>query len=84
MNIKKDEVSNAQLKLHFLEHGEEHSDAIPIYTDGSKSNEGTGCAGVLTTEVRREKLGNEATIFTAELYVILNAMEDIDVGSLLI
>ena len=43
MNIEKDEVSNAQLKLLFLEHGEEHSDAIPIYTDGSKSNERTVC-----------------------------------------
>ena len=43
-----------------------------------QSNEGMVCAGIMSTGVRREKLGNEATIFTAELYAILNTMEDID------
>ena len=32
----------------------------------------------MATGIRREKLRNEATIFTAELYAILNAMENID------
>ena len=53
-----------------------YSDCIVIYTDGSKTREGVGCAAV-TGEHREKKLSipKIATIMTAETYAIKLALE---------
>ena len=41
-----------------------------IYTDGSKSNFGTGCGAVLHKKSLKKCLPKEASIFSAEIYAI--------------
>ena len=47
-----------------------HTPAVPIYTDGSKSSEGVGCAAVFPDFDVFILLPVVASIFTAELCVI--------------
>ena len=76
MTVKKD-MTAAQMKVLFLDHVQEHSDSVALYTDGSKSAEGTGCASVQPAK-KRAKLNNNSSVFTAELHAILELMEDIE------
>ncbi|CAF4043758.1 unnamed protein product [Rotaria magnacalcarata] len=61
----------------FLEHQYLHTGAIPIYTDGSKSSAGVGCAAVFPSIILSCALHPLASIFTAELYAILGALREI-------
>ena len=62
--------SNNALKYLFAHHIESHSDSLHVYTDGSKTATGVGCAAVFPERTRTIKLPNEATIFSAELEAI--------------
>ena len=46
-----------------------------IYTDGSKSNFGTGCGAVLHKKSRKKCFPKEASIFSAEIYAINLALD---------
>ena len=46
-----------------------------IYTDGSKSNFGTGCGAVLHKKSLKKFLPKEASIFSSEIYVINLALD---------
>ena len=73
--IPKREVSEEQLKLLFLDHASQHSDAIAIFTDGSKSNAGVGF-GVSSSSFEYScRLPDSASVFTAELSGILKAVK---------
>ena len=59
----------------FMEHKEQyHNNEEHIYTDGSKSNEGVGCAAISQHTMKLTHLPNEASIFTAELAAVSSAL----------
>ena len=59
----------------FADHvSDQHSETICIYTDGSKGPEGVGCAFVAPEHSQSYRLNSSATVFTAELYAILQAI----------
>jgi kelch-like protein 2/3 len=76
---KKDKMSNLNLCRLFTGHiATDHSDHNHIFTDGSKDADNVGCATISGVETLSRKLNPQSTIFTAELYAILDAMNFID------
>lgn len=72
---KKSSFSTAQLRALFLNHiAEAHSDSLHIFTDGSKDDAGVGCAAVLPHRTQSRRLPMCASIFTAELQAIVDAL----------
>ena len=72
---RKHSCSDNIIKGIFLEHDRcYHSNQFHIFTDGSKSERGVGCAAVSLGGNRKMKLMDESSIFTAELYGILCAL----------
>ena len=75
---KPDEV----IKKEFLEHASRHKGQT-IYTDGAKTHDGVGCAVVANRMIIKKRLPGSCSIFTAEVYAILQAIKYIfSVGSL--
>ena len=67
------------LKLIYTEHIDEaHADSMQVFTDGSKNQNGTGCAYVLNNEENSFKLKKHSSIFTAELYSIFKVLQCIE------
>ena len=65
---KKDNCNDNEMKYLFFAHKNEcHTDQYPIFTDGSKSSYGVGCAATSLGGQRKMKLHNDSSIFTAEL-----------------
>nr|CAI5821926.1 unnamed protein product [Callosobruchus analis] len=62
----------------FLEILSNYHGAIHIYTDGSKTAERVGCAFVVKDDIYSWKLHPDASIFTAELYAIWQALRYIE------
>nr|CAI5831681.1 unnamed protein product [Callosobruchus analis] len=62
----------------FLEIVNKYPGAIHIYTDGSKTAEHVGCAFVVRDDMYSWKLHPAASIFTAELYAIWQALRYIE------
>ena len=76
IGIKKD-MTEVEARSIFMEHVQEHSESIFIFTDGSKSGAGVGF-GVYSSEFYcRGALPHTTSIFTAELYGISSAIERI-------
>ena len=63
-----------EVAASFLAHQSEHKDTVCLYTDGSKSVGGVGCAVVSPTSCWEGRLPDVASIFTAELSAILHAL----------
>ena len=61
----------------FLAMLDQNRDFHPIYTDGSKSNDRVGCAFVIDNDNFGFKLSQECSIFTAELFAILQALRHV-------
>ena len=72
----KKNISNEVLKSEFLKHASEHQ-GQSVFTDGSKSSEGVGCAVVTGDTVIRRKLPSSCSIFTAEAFAILLAVKHV-------
>ena len=66
--------SSDMLKSSFLAHASEHSSSVNLYTDGSKSSDGVGCAVVSESTILKKKLPPVSSSFTAELFAILSAL----------
>ena len=62
----KKDFTDDELRLVFLEHLNEHFNAIFVFTDGSKSSAGVGYATVFKNFNRSFSLPGYASIFTAE------------------
>ena len=73
----KQDLSDEMIRLTFLEHVEEQSDSILVFTDGSKSDAGVGFGVVFPNFSRSGRLPNQASIFTAESFAILTALKEI-------
>ena len=74
---KKQDFTPDCYKQFALEHIQSKGPHKAIYTDGSKSLVGVGCAAVSSSKVSQHSLPIEATVFTAELTAILLAINQI-------
>ena len=62
------------LKRLHLEHAQTHISQVPIYTDGSKTTDGTAFAAILPNRTVARRIPSTASIFTAELHAIWSAL----------
>ena len=76
-NIIKKDIPPEQVKARFLEHDRQHANDMKIYTDGSKSNEGVGCAIVTSEQSGLARLPDAASSFTAELTALVHALKQV-------
>ncbi|CAF3646749.1 unnamed protein product [Rotaria socialis] len=60
-----------------MNHIQEHTGEVQIYTDGSKSSSGVGYASVLPGVTKSGPLPETASIFTAEMVAIVTALRAI-------
>ena len=67
--------SDQEVKLRFLEHDRTHAHSIKLYTDGSKTADGVGCAVFYNDSSYVGRLSNHASVFTAELTALSKALE---------
>ena len=72
---KKSNFTPSRYKQCALEHINKKGPHYAIYTDGSKSLDGVGCAAVSQDKISKFSLPKEASIFTAELTAIELALE---------
>ena len=77
--IKKKDCPEEEIRHKFLEHDIVHRNEKKIYTDGSKSKDGVGCAVVCEGESYVKKLPDFSSIFTAEATAIADALELIQI-----
>ena len=75
MHLKK----RVHRSIHFLmKLKERYSDYIPVYTDSSRDGNSVACATVYPSNtVISMKFPDSASIFTAEIWAIIKAMEGI-------
>ena len=73
--IKKSSVPDYYLRNLFIEHFALHEGSVPIYTDGSKSEDGVGFAVIFPELCVKRRLPDVCSIFTAELSAILLALQ---------
>ena len=62
------------LKRLHLENAQTHISQVPIYTDGSKTTDGTAFAAILPNRTVARRIPSTASIFTAELHAIWSAL----------
>ena len=62
-------------KIEFLNYLSKFPNFNVLYTDGSKSAAGVGCSIVSCNSVQKFKLPSQCSIFTAELFALLKALE---------
>ena len=68
----------AEIKYNFIEHCNiHHREHFPIYTDGSKLDNGVGCAAISQVFSVTKKLPESCSIFSAEIYAILAALQEV-------
>lgn len=72
---KKEETPLILFKSIYNQILDKHNDYVHIYTDGSKSDDGTGCAIIMQNNTSLIKLPDEASIFSAELTAIHQAIK---------
>ena len=77
-SIIKKSKSDEEIKTCFLEHDQIHSNSMKIYTDGSKTSDGVGCAVIYKDCSHVGRLANNASIFTAELTALCKSLEIIN------
>lgn len=72
--FNKKDTSPLVLQQEFAELKHSFGDHAEIYTDGSRTADGVSCAMVSTTVTRSHRLNQAASIYTAELYAIILAL----------
>ena len=78
--MRKGDIPPAVLKARALEHISRYSDYIACYTDGSKTDDGAGCAFVCGDAVRCFTLPKHASVFSCELVAILKLLCFIEIN----
>ena len=63
--------SAAEMRSEFLSHCFSHKNQTSIFTDGSKTSDGVGCAAILNDKVLKKKLPGKFSVYAAELFSIL-------------
>ncbi|XP_055928076.1 ribonuclease H1-like [Argiope bruennichi] len=65
----------------FYSHRYQYGSYIPVYTDGSKSDEHVGCGVVIGSDIDSYRLESCCSVFTAELTAILCALQKISLST---
>ena len=76
--LKKNSHNAEEMKRKFIDHIRLHSNAVHLYTDGSKSPEGVGYAYCGESVQIAKRIQPDATVFTAELYAIYDCISYIN------
>ena len=72
--VAKNEICPLLLKTKFLSILNEYTNFTHIYTDGSKTEFGVGSAFAVSNQAHHWKLSTDASVYTAELYAIMQAL----------
>ena len=75
LDLTKKSMSDQEMKMRFLDHDIIHSDSVKLYTDGSKSPDGVGCAVIHNENYYVGRMSDNASIFTAELTALSKSLE---------
>ena len=73
--------SEEEVRSRFLEHDTVHFSQTKLYTDGSESGNGVGCAVFHEDTAYVSKLPDYASIFTAELTAVATALDQVYTSS---
>ena len=76
VHLKKDRTDASIYQQLFMEIRDRYRDHIPVYTDGSRDGNSVACATVFLIK-HRMRLPDSALIFTAEIWAIIKALEEI-------
>lgn len=74
LSYNKNKTPHHILRNIYNDHLEEHSETLVIYTDGSKSEDGVGCACYYSTATFQRRIPADASTYTAELLAIIEAL----------
>ena len=73
----KSSILPQEFRHHAIERLAHYTEYRPFYTDGSKGDDGVGCAFVSLTTTRRFRLPDTASVFTSELYAIYQVLKHV-------
>ena len=79
-DTKKSEVSPSEFQALAIQHMGSYEGGTFVFTDGSKTAEGVGCAFVAGPDTRSFSLPDHASVFSAELVAIIKALWFIEVS----
>ena len=78
VHLKKDRTDASVYQQLFMEIRDRYREHIPVYTDGSRDGHSVACAtGFPSNTVIYMRLPDSASIFTAEIWAIIKALEQI-------
>ena len=78
VHLKKDRIYASIYQQLFMEIRDMYRDHIPVYTDGSRDGEYVACAIVFPSDtVISMRIPDSASIFMAEVWAIVKALEEI-------
>ena len=78
VHLKKDRTDVSIYQQLFMEIRDRYHDYIPVYTDGSRDGNAVACATVFPSNtVISMRLPDSASVFTAEVWAIIKALEQI-------
>ena len=78
--VKKDDLPPCVQRARALEHIASYDGFISVFTDGSKTEDGVGCAFVAGRDTRTFSLPSSASVFSSELVAIEKALCFIEVS----
>ena len=79
--VKKGEVLQSEFRIRAMEHMASYDGRCAVFTDGSRTAEGVGCAFVAGRDIRSFSLPANASVFTSELTAMLKVLSFIEVGN---
>ena len=78
VQLKKDQTDASIYQQLFMEIRDRYRDYIPVYTDGSRDGNAVACSTVFPSNtVISMILPDSASVFTAEVWAIIKALEQI-------
>ena len=78
VHLKKDRTDASIYQQLFMEIRDRYRDYIPVYTDGSQDGNAVACAtDFQSNTVISMRLPDSASVFTAEVWAIIKALEQI-------
>ena len=78
VHLKKDCTDAPVYQQLFMEIRNSYCDYIPVYTEGSRNGNSVACATVFPSDtILLMRLPDSASIFTAEMWAIIKALEQI-------
>ena len=82
LHRKKDRTDASIYQQLFMEIRDRYRDHIPVYTDGSRDGNAVACATVYPSNtVISMRLPDSASVFTAEVWAIIKALDQIKISS---